>query len=38
MSAIRGKKSVERLDNAGELLRAQYMSLLTEYVPKELTA
>ena len=38
VSAIRGKKSVERLDNASELLRAQYMSLLTEYVPKELTA
>lgn len=38
VSAIRGLKSVERLDNVAELLRAQYMRLLTEYVPGKLAA
>jgi len=38
VSAIRGLKSVKQLDNAGELLRAQYMHLLTEYVPTQLVA
>ena len=37
-SAIRGLKSVRQLDNVGELLRAQYMSLLTDYVPGKLAA
>jgi len=36
VSSIRGLKSVKRLDNVAELLRAQYMSLLTEYVPGRL--
>ena len=31
---IRGLRSVGRLDNAAEVLRAQYMRLLTEYVPE----
>ena len=38
VSAIRGLKSVTELDNASELLRAQYMHLLTEYVPRHLAA
>ena len=38
VSAIRGLKSVKQLDNVGELLRAQYMHLLTEYVPRQLAA
>lgn len=38
VSAVRGLKSVTRLDNVAELLRAQYMSLLTEYVPGRLAA
>jgi len=38
VSAIRGLKSVKQLDNVGELLRAQYMNLLTEYVPSKLAA
>jgi dihydroorotate dehydrogenase (fumarate) len=38
VSAIRGQTSVKQRDNVGELLRAQYMSLLTEYVPKQLRA
>ena len=36
--AIRGQKSVAHLDDVSELLRAQYMRLLTEYVPKTLAA
>ncbi len=36
VSAIRGLKSVKQLDNVGDLLRAQYMHLLTEYVPGQL--
>jgi dihydroorotate dehydrogenase (fumarate) len=36
VAAVRGLKSVKRLDHAGELLRAQYMHLLTEYVPANL--
>jgi dihydroorotate dehydrogenase (fumarate) len=38
VASIRGLKSVKRLDNAGELLRAQYMSLLSEYLPRHLAA
>ena len=38
VSAIRGLKSLKQLDNVGELLRAQYMNLLTEYVPGQLAA
>lgn len=38
VSAIRGLKSVKQQDNIGELLRAQYMHLLTEYVPGQLAA
>jgi len=38
VSAIRGLKSVKQLDNMGELLRAQYMNLLTEYLPRHLAA
>ena len=38
VSAIRGLKSVKELDNAGEVLRVQYMKLLTEYVPRQLAA
>jgi len=38
VSAIRGLKSVKQLDNVGELLRAQYMNLLTEYLPRHLAA
>jgi hypothetical protein len=38
VSAIRGLKSVKQLDNMGELLRAQYMHLLTEYLPRHLAA
>jgi dihydroorotate dehydrogenase (fumarate) len=38
VSDIRGLKSVKQLDNVGELLRAQYMHLLTEYVPGHLVA
>jgi dihydroorotate dehydrogenase (fumarate) len=37
VSAIRGMRSVKQ-DNVGELLRAQYMHLLTEYVPRQLAA
>jgi dihydroorotate dehydrogenase (fumarate) len=36
--AIRGLKRVTQLDQAGEMLRAQYMHLLTEYVPGHLAA
>ena len=38
VEAIRGLRSVKQLDNVGELLRAQYMRLLTEYLPGHLTA
>jgi len=38
VAAVRGLRSVKRLDNAAELLRAQYMNLITEYVPAHLTA
>jgi dihydroorotate dehydrogenase (fumarate) len=38
VAAIRGLKSVKRLDDVSELLRAQYMHLLTEYVPGKLAA
>jgi dihydroorotate dehydrogenase (fumarate) len=38
VAAVRGLKSVKRLDNAAELLRAQYMNLITEYVPAQLAA
>lgn len=38
VAAIRGQKSVKQLDDASELLRAQYMHLLTEYVPGRLAA
>ena len=38
VSAIRGLKSVKQLDHVGELLRAQYVTLLTEYVPGQLAA
>jgi dihydroorotate dehydrogenase (fumarate) len=38
VSAIRGLKSVDQQDNAGELLRAQYMHLLTDYVPRLLAS
>ena len=38
VSAIRGLKSVRRQDNVGEMLRAQYVHLLTEYLPGHLTA
>ena len=37
VSAIRGLK-IGQLDDAGELLRAQYMHLLTEYVPRQLAS
>jgi hypothetical protein len=33
VAAIRGLRSAHRLDDAAALLRAQYMHLLTEYVP-----
>ena len=36
--AVRGIKSVKRLDNVADLLRAQYVSLITEYVPGQLAA
>ena len=32
---MRGLKGVKQLDDASELLRAQYMHLLTEYVPSQ---
>jgi dihydroorotate dehydrogenase (fumarate) len=38
VAAIRGLKSVKQLDDVSELLRAQYMHLLTEYVPGKLAA
>jgi dihydroorotate dehydrogenase (fumarate) len=38
VAAIRGLKSVNQLDDVSELLRAQYMHLLTEYVPGNLAA
>jgi len=38
VSALRGLMSVKQQDNVGELLRAQYMHLLTEYVPRQLAA
>jgi dihydroorotate dehydrogenase (fumarate) len=38
VSAIRGRNSMGQLDDAGELLRAQYMRLLTDYVPRQLAA
>ncbi len=38
VAAIRGLKSVKRQDNVAELLRAQYMNLITEYVPGQLAA
>ena len=38
VSAIRGLKGVDQQDNAGELLRAQYMHLLTDYEPKQLAS
>ena len=38
IAAIRGLKSVKRLDNVAELLRAQYINLITEYVPGQLAA
>lgn len=38
VSAIRGLKSVGQGDDAAELIRVQYMRLLTEYVPRQLVA
>jgi hypothetical protein len=38
VGAIREQKSVKQLDNVSELLRAQYMHLLTEYIPGRLAA
>ena len=38
VSAIRGRNSIGQLDDAGELLRAQYMRLLTDYVPRQLAS
>jgi dihydroorotate dehydrogenase (fumarate) len=38
VSAIRGLRRLDPLDSAGNLLRAQYMKLLTEYVPRHLVA
>jgi dihydroorotate dehydrogenase (fumarate) len=38
VAAIRGLKSVKGHDNVAELLRAQYMKLITEYVPGQLAA
>jgi dihydroorotate dehydrogenase (fumarate) len=38
VAAVRGLKSVKRLDNVADLLRAQYMNLITEYVPGQLVA
>ncbi len=38
VSDIRGRKSLEQEDNVPELLRAQYMHLLTGYVPTQLVA
>jgi len=38
VSAIRGRNSMGQLDDAGELLRAQYVRLLTDYVPRQLAA
>jgi hypothetical protein len=38
VAAIRGLKSVKQLDDVSELLRAQYMHLLTEYVPGKFAA
>lgn len=35
VAAMRGLKGVKQLDDASELLRAQYMHLLTEYVPSQ---
>ena len=36
VAEIRGKKSMAREDNVPELLRAQYMNMLTGYVPTHL--
>jgi dihydroorotate dehydrogenase (fumarate) len=38
VAAIRGLTSMRRLDDASALLRAQYMHLLSDYVPGGLTA
>jgi dihydroorotate dehydrogenase (fumarate) len=38
VSSIRGLRSVKRVDNAAELLRAQYMHLLAGYLPGRLAA
>jgi len=38
VTVIRGLKSLKQLDDVSELLRAQYMHLLTEYVPSKLAA
>ena len=38
VSAVRGLKSVDQQHNVGELLRAQYMHLLTDYVPWHLAS
>jgi hypothetical protein len=38
IAAIRGLKSVKQLDDVSELLRAQYMHLLTDYVPGKFAA
>jgi dihydroorotate dehydrogenase (fumarate) len=38
VSAVRGLKRVDQVDHAAELLRAQYMKLLTDYVPGRLAA
>ena len=37
-SAIRGARRVDRINNVAGLLRAQYMRVLTEYVPGKLAA
>lgn len=36
--AARGLKRLQRQDNVGEMLRAQYVQLLTEYLPSKLSA
>ena len=38
VSAVRGLRSVHQQHNVGELLRAQYMHLLTDYEPKQLAS
>ena len=35
---LRGMKSLQRQANVGDLLRAQYMQLLSEYLPTQLSA